>query len=357
MVVLALVAAQAAAVHPGVCVPSELACPTCRIELHLQVSIGGASDPVGLANVSKVAADRRGHFIVAPAGYGNSAAVYDSTGRFLRLIEGGGGGPGEFQSPIRHIAIGRADTIHLFTNYRESVFGPGGDALVRASRIPLPIRHVAPLPDGSLIIQYLPIGARPTHDPLHRIDEDRQQVVSFGASDADGPHLLPDETVRPIALARDARSIWIARTNTYQLERWSLGGSRETSVSRDAEWFTPWHAQPPGAPFEARPLARLMAIHEDPKGFLWTVTYVAAERWRRSDIRPEGDIRQLDVLPSDLYDTVIEVINPSTGQVLARRQLRGAFAGFAGDRLLYRTRYTAEGDLALDVWFVTVNTH
>jgi hypothetical protein len=51
-------------------------------------------------------------------------------------------------------------------------------------------------------------------------------------------------------------------------------------------------------------------------------------------------------------DTMIDVIDPLKGQLLASQRVEGAFIGFASENLIYSRRELDSGSEVIDVWQV-----
>ena len=104
-----------------------------------------------------------------------------------------------------------------------------------------------------------------------------------------------------------------------------------------------------------RPQPKLMAVREDRTGRLWTLVLVAHPRWkplaprnkagRESPMSPEPDVNAIDTL----IERIVEVIEPSTGRVLASRRLPGSYVDFVGPDAIFRRREAADGTIEVEI--------
>jgi len=316
----------------------EASCPGCRLELHRLVEIGDAQGPGRLdQSLASWAADSRGRILLA-SGWGSPVRVFAADGRFSRTLEPVL--PGDtLPLAIGLVAVSPGDTVHLVDDLRglHLVLDPDGNVV--RTHAPTPLRPASMrllLPGGGAV----GTGTVPTRDnvgyPLHLLAPDGAVVRSFGS---DRPEDVPGQSIdlRKLSLAGPA-AVWAGHLTRYRVERWSLDGARQAAFVRDVPWFQPYtdmRWRPDQAP---HPI--LMALRQDAGGRLWTVVRVADARWR--DARPvvadtllarRNPAGQYD--PEDLYDTVVEVIDPACGRVLVSRRYPVLIAGFLdGGRMI-----------------------
>lgn len=178
--------------------------------------------------------------------------------------------------------------------------------------------------------------------PVHIFGRDGgfEPVRSFGLEvpyyRSDG-HAL---TLRLAALAPGGR-VWLAHLRSYFIEEWDLEGRKLREIRRMAEWFPPWSGEPP-ADFAFAPpgLPQIQHAWEDDAGRLWVVMAVADEAYQENYAALEDSgiamgriIRRED--NHGLYDTRVEVLEPSRGCVLASRTLPWSVGiAYGGDPLL-----------------------
>lgn len=164
-----------------------------------------------------------------------------------------------------------------------------------------------------------------------------QHLRSFGAE---------PQTIRPGQLRRFWRTLaasrlggfWAAHSQRYLLERWD----RELRVpvqviEREVPWFEPYEEYG-GSVLEVRPNPFLRAIQEDEDGRLWVLISVADENWEPMPPAQVTDGMRVisDAQMNRLHDTVIEVIDPEMGAILAAHRVDELLSQwFAGPGTVY----------------------
>ncbi len=271
-------------------------------------------------------------FYVGPTCVPGQVAVVDETGSLIETLGVAGQGPGELL-PVATIFVDEVDRLHVFQfPRRHTTFDGEHREVMRSDELPL--AYWAAFSDGGRSIRnFRRRSTDGVGKPLHRVDDATDEVVfSFGEADGsfdpdDGRALFRSVTWR------DGR-IWSARHSEYVLEEWSDTGERLRTLRREPEWWVPdanvWD----------------VALRE---GFLWVVALVPTPE----DGSPSADI-VVDPALADHMDTVIEVLDPQTGELVA--QLRRDEMLFRWVRgLLYSHRNLEDGGVALDLWRVSLS--
>jgi hypothetical protein len=127
---------------------------------------------------------------------------------------------------------------------------------------------------------------------------------------------------------------WVARPNAYEIELWDNAGNLRLTIQRDPAWFTEWDSFEPGGPQRSRPHSQIVDIGEDANGRLWVLSYVADAEWKPAT-QSGREARISPRSQSNIFDSVIDVLDAGTGDVLASTTLDAAAAGFAGPGVLY----------------------
>jgi len=344
-------------------ISSEITCPTCRIEAERIATLGAESDTLDFGIIwnasGMIARDRHGSFYVAPrSGTNPSVFVYDSSGRLNRQIGRRGQGPGEFTMPWS-LALGAEDTLYVFNyfNRRMSVFLPDG-LFVRSVMLPLVADQVLPMGDGIIVAT----GNRSTPGseglPLHLLTGDGVSLFAFGDEDpiVDRRYL---ENRRQISRASDG-TVWSSRNLKYEIQRWDLDGHLVETIIREAEWF------PPRDPEITEPLREVLppkrvtrpsiswfhGSYQDDSGLLWLNSVVAARDWREHEIILGYEQPITPAINDKLYDTLIEVIDPVEGRLLASLRLPFYNFGFIGKNAIARERELESGLVQIEIWQV-----
>jgi hypothetical protein len=216
------------------------------------------------------------------------------------------------------VRVSAGDTVHVFdaNNLTHSVFSPSLQ-FVRSTRLESPPEaEAAALGAGRLVIATpLRTPAR-VGLPLHLVEGGRV-VRSFGSESGTFRPDIPHFDRRAVAPAGPGR-VWSAHKNRYQIELWSTAGRKLREYRRSVDWFPPYLATRAVSP-DAPPATLLQQVWQDRDGRLWVSMLVADRNWRRA-VRPGGP-HGYTVADYDGYrDTVIEVIDPERGRVLASRR-------------------------------------
>jgi hypothetical protein len=253
---------------------------------------------------------------------------------------------------INHLLIGPGDTLHVLEGIRHSVLAPDLNSFIDLRNLPAPPNVATFLGNGQFVVQFVVNSPGLAGYPLHLVDRGRVSR-SFG----DKRTLRPDqqfETVRAVAAAENGR-VWSARINQYRIDRWRTDGIRDLTVIGDRSWFQPWSGYNPREPLESKPRPRLGWVSEDGHGRLWVAIAVPDQNWKPHS--HTGEVRLLQVSPSEIYDMIIEVLDLQQGRVIARTRIGRTIYRVAGsDDLVYSSREDTDGNTLLDVWRVGIAT-
>lgn len=270
------------------------------------------------------------------------AATMSRPGRLIRFASNGavsaafgqgGRGPGEFQSiyPLE-FANGRLFAFDGVTR-RLTLLTP--DLVVeRMTLLPGPPGKAIAMAGDSLLLAGEISTTEGIGLPLHLVDPDGRLVRSFGAV---APARRPDQpyaTTRRVAPAR-AGGVWAAHFTRYQVERWSTAGALQEEFRVATPWFAAWDT-----PVEGVSRPTIVDIQEDRDGYLWVLLRLPREAGP-DGAAPTGGAR---------FDTVMEVIDPRTAQVVASRRVEAELREFACERTSYRERTDADGFTFVEVW-------
>jgi hypothetical protein len=99
------------------------------------------------------------------------------------------------------------------------------------------------------------------------------------------------------------------------------------------DWFTP-HVTIQSITPDNPPQPELQDVHLDDHGYLWTATLVAGQSWELAlgprINTPEGPTYRMGAF-EDIYDTLVEVIDPTGGRLLASQRIPQLLIGFLED--------------------------
>lgn len=304
----------------------------------------------GLAEWAVVLPLTAGGFAAGPTLGEHQVLIYTPEGRLRHGLGGPGEGPGEFSDRIRPVPF-RGDSLAVFDAVlsRVSYLDPlaaGGEF----RSVTLPVRPALfPFANwiragGDWVTTGIGTDRILAEGPFHRISTEGELLASFGGTYGAFRSDQPWGAARAITARGD--TIWALSHNAYQLEAWSLAGELLDTLIMDADWFPTWREPDPAAPFGARPHAEAMALWADANGLLWLVVLTASEQW--APYPPEARNRDFDAaFINEIHGTRLEVLDPSTREVIAQISLEGRLRPTGVDGWLYRTGFSPAGDLYL----------
>lgn len=307
-------------------------CPTCELRLTEVAILGSADGPGALESEAVIVRqDKLGRYFVFNE-LGSSINVYGATGEYITTIGRPGSGPGEYRA-ISSVAFSAGDSVNVFDMAltRQSLYSPTLEYLhSRILDVPPSSRAVL-LPENQLVIA----AAVPTADlaglPLHLLDETGRRIRSFGAANPIFD-VRTTSGLRFVANAGDT-AVWVAHWNRYRLELWSVGEGENRPLlvfDRDVPWFPPGIEDKESV--DLPPATRVVDLRVDDGGRLLVLTRVADDRWREA-VEMKG--REKSVIDRHGYfDTILEVIDPSSGSLIAAERFPYMLGSFIADNMV-----------------------
>ena len=332
-------------------------CPRCRIQLHKIATLGSAGDSVSPDIMASVATDSRGNYYVGPVDTPGAVLIYGARGKIIGSVGRFGKGPGEHMS-VGTVKVGRGDTLYVYDagTWRLSVYTPSR-VLVRSVQLPsrAHIRDFHPLPGGQVLIAGSVSSGPGAGRPLHVVSAGGTILRSFGTQvpplERDGPLEQPATALTP-----DGR-VWHTAENRYQLERWTPAGQRDQILIRRTRWFAPYPLEKAAPDIQtAPPKPTIRRILQESDTLLWVQLHVSATDWKQTwsgDPRRAPPITSLDTYLG-FFDTILEVINPATGQLVVSQRVKEPLQRFFGENLTFTHREDTDGYRYVDIWQVAL---
>jgi hypothetical protein len=317
-----------------------VACRGCAIVLDSIAYLPHPDDSVAVEPWSRVERNSRGQFFVIEGSARRSVVFFDSSGRVAGTFGKPGTGPGEF-SRLSEVKVGRGDSLFVFDSKWVHVFSPSFEYArhypLAALARPYPGQSVV-LRDGRMV---LPTSAN--RIALLNVDGTLDSASRAGvegpwqpaALRAIGIWLQGSDTVRCldcgrryVGLANDGDAIWSGAMNIFVIQKHDLSGRLLQQITRDVDWFPPWHSDMPAGNSAAvreyfmRP--RLVGAAQNPDGLIIVLVHRAS---RANPFPPEFDFLGSSpgkVSAIDLHhETVVEVLDPASVKLLASVRLQG----------------------------------
>jgi hypothetical protein len=295
-------------------------CTDCQIAIEPVAAFGAADGNAALPGmVRTIVRDSRGRLLVG-AFNADRVLVFDTTGQLDTTFGRKGEGPGEFGGGIPIIVRSRGDSIVVYDGGNDRLaafsgeFEPGWTA---ADITTFGGGSLVALRDGGFVRSgESGRGANRSRAPLHLLDTEGRLVRSFGADSADP---TAPGTMYPTLAATSDGQVWAANRSRYRLILWSTDGTPIRTIERSVEWF-PSRASSAAVTPDQAPVPAIDAIHLDDEGRLWVFIEVGAPDWS-DGLGPAEDgahgIRYPVTDPELVYETVIEVLDATTGELLA----------------------------------------
>jgi hypothetical protein len=328
-------------------------CTRCSISLERAATLGDDKGHVG-NELLWMTMDSRGRVYVTwqlmrPGGT-RLAAVFDSTGRFIREIGQRGTGPGEFNHPIT-LNVDAHGQLYIWEFDRRTTVLDSEYRFVRQFTQPAATNLI--LPDGRHLVNLRARDGANTLHPITVLDSLGNVIDAIG-----GTPLMPADTgewrsVRLVAPGRDG-TIWFQYVDRYRIEQWTADGKLMQTFTRRPEWWAePIATRSEGGDGdEPTPVAR--GMRDDGAGRLWVMINLAKKDWRKALGPPRlvarSGARYTITSRPALYDTVIDVIDVERGTLLASQRFPEMMMFFLGDDLLASYREDVDGEPFIDLW-------
>jgi hypothetical protein len=297
--------------------------------------------------------DRHGSYYVLDQLGPTPVRVFDSAGRLLREL------PREHaliaMSTVRALALTPPDTLHVISG-GDAVFDRSGK-LVRKHYIPreATVFRALGLPTGTIVLQAIIRTSELFGYPFHLINADGVLDRSFGAARGAAFDGNPSRVLGTLAVAGRNR-FWTSDQRQYRISLWTTDGTLVKALERDADWFRPWNSWN-GRMDAAPPPPRLLSTWQDSRGRLLTLSAVAAADWKPIPGRslkgeaPAPTAAEFD----DANDSVLEIIDPNRGVVLASQRFPNALVAFVSDSLVAGRSVDPSNRIAIDIWSISLS--
>lgn len=277
--------------------------------------------------------------------------LYSDDGELVRTYDARGSGPGDlrtapllFRDRTGGLLAVDQDRVHVFDDSL---------GLTDTRRLELfPVRTAAFLPGGRIVV-----------DQRVRIDVG-DEVLTVHILTASGevedslvPRSAPPRL--PILAPASDGGFWVAEANVSVLQRFDLTGNLVDTVRvrREREWFSEWEGRVEGEGFSVRPRPQHWALWEFAENQLGLISWVADRGW--SPVPYPGEetpwLIPAEIDNSAMWESILEVIDAHTGEVLAEGTSRKALSRVEGSHdLVFSTRLHGEGHVVVEVMRVHV---
>jgi len=301
------------------------------MRVEVLAELGDASGPGAIPTWPRVSARHPGGYRIVVPQPGSTAfhpMAFDDGGNFLGELAAPRDGAATFVQPL-FTRLGPDNTIWVFdAAARVLVF----DAARRYQRtVPLPIApwDAVVLADGRLAVTSSSYG---TPLPWLLLDGNGRVVRRFTGNG----ELVPSP--RRIVLGHGGTVWTLTMTHRMRLEHWDTAGTLIAQFEPPSTWFAPYaHLDSPSS--DTPPQSTIQDGWIATDGRLWLVGKVADAIWR-SGLGVSGT----SILrPDHVYDTVIEIRDPSTGALLESARFDASYPFVVEPGVLMRPRVIEGG--------------
>jgi hypothetical protein len=281
----------------------------------------------------------------------NHILRYDSSGVLTQIIGRSGEGPGEFLAASQ-LAIVPGDTLLVADDFarRMSLFAPDGE-FARQFTLHASVTGstVTRLADGRFITGGVSQHPARLGFPIHTYRPHGSFERSVGTERPVHAPFNVDASRRYLAV--DDSLLLLVRPDRYVIEVRSLDGQLLKTLERKAHWFPPRDRISPGGSWGATPPdSWIKGLQIDSLGQLWVAAVRARRDWRPHEHEYEsGRLREY-------YESVIEVIDVTSGRIVTRTVMPEYVHGFAGPNTIYSHREDERGGIEYHIWLVAM-TH
>jgi hypothetical protein len=279
--------------------------------------------------------------------------VYTGDGRFVREIGRTGQGPGEYQDA--RVLLGSDQRIHVLDprSARHTTLSPDG-TFIESVPLPSPFPAIGAatlLVNGHLVTNMFYRDRAGGRFALQEVDAAGKQVKLLDEGSYTDHN---DPGVARLLFARPNGDLWSIHTHSYAIDRFAADLTTRKSLVRVADWFKPVtsEAQLSGGEFDQPPSTIVHGLWEDAGGLLWTMTPVAAKDWKAGPTFAEWRAAGMPSLgpPGEKLDTMIEVLDPAAGRLVAFLRVDQYVVRSLGDGYVASYREDADGTPLVDIW-------
>ena len=322
------------------------------IEFARVVAFGDVEGPGYIGLPAQVVRRHNGDWVATDQINQAEIKVFSADGEWIRAIGRSGEGPGEFVWAL-DLYVEADDGLRVFDPALQRITDFDSSLEVRGTiTLKTPPMGLTFLPEGLLVGMAQLNGPDQIGLPLHFLGSDGGLIRSFGADppirEWDNPHKAARR-----AAPSGSRAVWSAHLTEYELERWTVEGVRTHWLVGNVPWFEP-HDRVGMDPDQSRPPnPGIYRIHVDQRGLVWLGIRVPDPNWRDGLVRVPGQAGGTRLVSTDdnlAYDTVLEVIDPARGVVVASGRHASAIWAFTNEGHLVFHRFLEDGTPVCEVW-------
>jgi hypothetical protein len=296
-----------------------------------------------------VAIDQTGTAFIAPSFEIGSILRYDRSGSYSGAFGRSGEGPGEYTDSWNMALFAIGDTVVIADpgNKRVTYASSRGD-VYRILPVP-PASSYKPLPDGMIAFSRNVRTRDQFAYPIHVIDA-AGAIKSLTSQ--------PNRSILPgegkvlewrLGHARTTGRFWAYSWTEYKLAEWSANGELVGSIVADPAWLRADFRRG-GSMAKYRWPTYFAGLREDAQGRIWLLAHVVSENW---EVFLPAENPMKVPTPNGfngLRNTMLEIIERSTGRLIVRDEVDPMIIGFVDDRHVYSLIEDANGAISIQIW-------
>ena len=333
-------------------VPDQPSCASCAIRAEPLVRFGDIDGPAAIATVpGTVRVDQRGRYWING---GPLPQIFADDGRFIAIFSRKGSGPGELTGGGVPTPIG-PDSVLVIDN-------PAGRAIVagpdlkpgRVIETPKILRYGTVVEWPGLLFFNAHIQTREMIGwSMHTLSmtEASAAILRSAGHDGGNPRPLDTDKLMLRLASPQGGNVWTADAMKYRLTQWDRNLEALQTLERHPRWWSRPSVDLVGSRSKP-PDPHVVALELDETGLLWIFAHVPGTDWRAGwpQSKPGAQETSVNEMRLDrLYRTVVDVIDPQAGTLVATTTIDRFTVNALPDRRLATYAVTNEGIPVVEV--------
>ncbi|MEX0891222.1 MAG: hypothetical protein WEB88_03555 [Gemmatimonadota bacterium] len=314
-------------------IEDPVSCTSCRIAAHVLARISiPASHPVDLARLLYVARRGDGGYVVQATSDGRSMVLAGPTGVFERFVD---------TPHWNGRLVSRTDgAIQILLRGESRVLR--GQEVGPSSEEPGVAWSAVDLGGAWVYNGYLAEDTAAA-SPLYMVTSEGNARPLAEPFSVPAWNISGHQVHRGLTRSSDG-GFWTLEPTSYRIVEWNETGLPVRVFEVASDWpddeptaFAGWDTPPAAIP---------SYLSADRSGLLWVIGQLPDAAWRPLDV---PDARDPLPDPSSVYDSMIEVIDPRRGIVVARGRYDLRVLGFVGERDVWGVRQDESGRTVVQI--------
>lgn len=312
-------------------------CSTCTVSLTQVASIPQKDSTAELSGTPLISYSA-GKYILGPS---QDGFLLGWSSKYQKLLS-----PEELQRGYsQDIGILRSNANYVYSLIDTTLMRISSLTMKVEKEVALPWRPIAFTPVGDALAVLPPMSDGDDNSKIVVIGHDGKVVRSFPLARPTGSNGMY-QSVYHLAPSGDT-AVWVAQFASYAIDLIGLNGKVLRHMTRQLESFqNPTYSSK--QPLTEPPAPRLVGTRELENGDLLILRLVADAKWKRYDPTNDRDIRNIQLNP--LYDSIIDIINPATGKLVATKRFDSVLRFVYGSDSLWTSREDSQGRLFFDIF-------